>query len=200
VPDNAPEVQLVRRWLDSWSGVGLVLAGMAHQGYDVQRTAYAASDRRATFLPGRDRALHRGRVGVQADGAAGGAEGGVAGAHRKGVKWRVAVLPYPKQLSVGRPTKMPAYVIADTHITDHKTYDDYKRQVAPLIQKFGGRFLVRGGQHVILEGTWNPARLVVIEFPSMEAAMAWYKSPEYAPLLALRQPAATDHLVAIEGS
>ena len=51
VPHNAPEVQLVRRWLDSWSGVGLVLAGMAHRGYDVQLTAYAARDWRATFYP-----------------------------------------------------------------------------------------------------------------------------------------------------
>ncbi len=51
VPDNAPEVQLVRRWLDSWSGVGLVLAGMTHQGYDVQLTAYAARDWRVTFFP-----------------------------------------------------------------------------------------------------------------------------------------------------
>jgi hypothetical protein len=51
VPDNAPVVQLVRRWLDSWSGVGLVLAGMAHQDYDVQLTAYAARDWRATFYP-----------------------------------------------------------------------------------------------------------------------------------------------------
>ena len=51
VPDNAPELQLVRRWLDSWSGVGLVLAGMAHQDYDVQFTAYAAGDWRATFYP-----------------------------------------------------------------------------------------------------------------------------------------------------
>ena|SRR5215475_10256670 len=71
---------------------------------------------------------------------------------------------------------------------------------APLIAKFGGRFLVRGGKHEVLEGTWRPHRLVVIEFPSMEALTSWYNSPEYAPLLALRQPAATDHLVAVEGS
>jgi uncharacterized protein (DUF1330 family) len=94
---------------------------------------------------------------------------------------------------------VPAYVIADTQITDHKTYDDYKRQVAPQIAKFGGRFLVRGGNHVVLEGSWRPHRLVVIEFPTMEAITAWYNSAEYAPLLALRQPAATDHLVAVEG-
>lgn len=95
---------------------------------------------------------------------------------------------------------MTAYVIADTHITDQNTYDEYKRRVGPLIAKFGGRFLVRGGKHEVLEGTWQPHRLVVIEFPTMKAITFWYNSPEYAPLLALRQPAATDHLVAVEGS
>lgn len=94
---------------------------------------------------------------------------------------------------------MSAYLIADTHITDHQTYDEYKRQVAPTIEKFGGRFLARGGPHEVLEGTWQPARLVVIEFPDMDTLKAWYSSPEYAPLLALRQPAATDHLVAVPG-
>jgi uncharacterized protein (DUF1330 family) len=70
---------------------------------------------------------------------------------------------------------------------------------APVIAKFGGRFLVRGGKQTILEGTWQPHRLVVIEFPNMEALMSWYNSPEYVPLLALQQPAATDYLVAVEG-
>ena len=94
---------------------------------------------------------------------------------------------------------MAAYLIADTDITDHQTYDEYKRQVAPVISKFGGRFLVRGGKQTVFEGAWRPHRLVVIEFPNMEALTSWYNSPEYAPLLALRQPAATDHLVAVEG-
>jgi uncharacterized protein (DUF1330 family) len=94
---------------------------------------------------------------------------------------------------------MAAYVIADTDIKDHETYNEYKRQVAPLIARFGGRFLVRGGELSVLEGSWRPQRLVVIEFPSLEAARSWYNSPEYAPLLAMRQPAATDHLVAVEG-
>jgi uncharacterized protein (DUF1330 family) len=95
---------------------------------------------------------------------------------------------------------MAAYLIADTEITDHQTYDEYKRQVVPVIAKFGGRFLVRGGKHAVPEGAWQPHRLVVIEFPNMEALTSWYKSPEYAPLLTMRQPAATDHLVAVEGS
>jgi len=70
----------------------------------------------------------------------------------------------------------------------------------PTIAKFGGRFLVRGGPHEILEGHWHPHRIVVIEFPDMAAIKAWYNSPEYAPLLAMRQPAASDHLVAVEGT
>jgi uncharacterized protein (DUF1330 family) len=95
---------------------------------------------------------------------------------------------------------MPAYVIADTVITDQKTYDEYKRGVVPTIEKFGGRFITRGGKHVVLEGTWQPHRLVIIEFPNMEAAASWYNSPEYAPLLALRRPAATLDLVAVDSS
>jgi uncharacterized protein (DUF1330 family) len=95
---------------------------------------------------------------------------------------------------------MAAYLVADTEILDPQTYEEYKRQVAPVVAKFGGRFLVRGGKHVVLEGTWRPHRIVVIEFPSMEAVTSFYNSPEYAPLLALRQPAANDHLVAVEGA
>jgi uncharacterized protein (DUF1330 family) len=98
-----------------------------------------------------------------------------------------------------RSETMAAYLIADTDITDHRTYDEYKRHVAPLLAKFGGRFLVRGGAHVVLEGDWDLHRIVVIEFPSMEALKAWYDSPEYAPLLAMRRPAANDRLVAVEG-
>ena len=94
---------------------------------------------------------------------------------------------------------MAAYLIADTHITDQSTYDKYKQQVAPLITKYGGRFLVRGGPHQVLEGTWQPSRLVIIEFPDMKTLRTWYDSPEYVPVLALRQSASTVHLVAVEG-
>jgi uncharacterized protein (DUF1330 family) len=95
---------------------------------------------------------------------------------------------------------MVAYVIADTDIRDHKVYDEYKRQVLPTIAKHGGRFIVRGGKHEVLEGDWHPKRVVVIEFPDMAAAKAWYGSPEYQPLLQLRKPAALDHLVLVEGA
>jgi uncharacterized protein (DUF1330 family) len=94
---------------------------------------------------------------------------------------------------------MAAYLIADTQITDPQAYDEYKRQVASTLAKFGGRFIVRGGKHELLEGEWQVHRLVVIEFPSMEALKSWYGSPEYAPLIALRQRASTAVLVAVEG-
>jgi uncharacterized protein (DUF1330 family) len=94
---------------------------------------------------------------------------------------------------------MAAYLLAESQITDQATYDSYKRQVAPVIAKFGGQFIVRGGPIEVLEGTWQPSKLVIIEFPDMGTLKSWYTSAEYAPLLALRQSAATDHLIAVEG-
>lgn len=94
---------------------------------------------------------------------------------------------------------MPAYLIAQTEIHDHATYDRYKAQVLPLIQKFQGKFIVRGGDVEVLEGDWTPSRMVLIEFPSMQHIRDWFASPEYALLLALRQPAAVDRLVAVDG-
>jgi uncharacterized protein (DUF1330 family) len=95
---------------------------------------------------------------------------------------------------------MAAYLIANVDVTDPAAYDAYRSRVAPLVAKFGGRFLVRGGEHAVLEGAWQPRRLVVIEFPSMESLRAWYGSDEYAPLIALRKQAASGDLVAVEGT
>ena len=92
------------------------------------------------------------------------------------------------------------YVIADTAgVHDQARYDEYKRQVVPTIEKHGGRFVVRGGKHEVKEGTWQPTRLVIIEFPTIEAAKAWYSDPEYVPLIKLRQSAGTDNLLIVEG-
>jgi uncharacterized protein (DUF1330 family) len=95
---------------------------------------------------------------------------------------------------------MPAYLIADIEVVDPEKYEEYRRQVAATVEKFSGRFLVRGGRHLVLEGEWPLERLVVIEFPSMDALQAWYHSPEYAPLIRLRQSAAQGRLIAIEGA
>ena len=95
---------------------------------------------------------------------------------------------------------MPAYLIAEHQITNASQFEEYRRQVAPMIERFGGRYLTRAGTHEILDGTWQPDRVVVIEFPDMPALKAWYQSPEYQPLITLRRGAAKDVLIAIEGA
>lgn len=94
---------------------------------------------------------------------------------------------------------MPAYVIADVEITDPAGFEEYRRQVPATIEKYGGRFLVRGGQHETLEGDWRPHRLVVLEFPSLEAARRWYDSPEYREPKALRLKTSRGRVVLVEG-
>jgi uncharacterized protein (DUF1330 family) len=94
---------------------------------------------------------------------------------------------------------MPAYVIANVEVTDPARYEDYKRMVPPTIAAFGGRFLARGGAVDVLEGAWTPRRLVIVEFPSLAQARAWWESAEYGPAKALRQATATSDLVIVEG-
>jgi uncharacterized protein (DUF1330 family) len=95
---------------------------------------------------------------------------------------------------------MSAYLVADVEVHDQSIYAEYRRQVLPLIQKHGGRFIVRGGAHEVLEGEWMPQRLVIIEFPDMAVLKSWYHSPEYAKLIELRQGASRGSLVAVEGA
>lgn len=94
---------------------------------------------------------------------------------------------------------MPAYVIAHVDVTDPVKYDDYKRLVPASLAKYGGRFLVRGPVPEVLEGEWQPKRLVIVEFSSVEQARAWYDSPEYAPAKALRQAASEGSFVLLDG-
>ena len=94
---------------------------------------------------------------------------------------------------------MSAFVIADVDVHDSAGFDEYRSQVPATIAAYGGRYLVRGGAHGVLEGDWSPKRCVVLEFPSMAQLKAWYASPEYAPLLALRQRVAKTDLVMVEG-
>ncbi len=95
---------------------------------------------------------------------------------------------------------MAAYVIAEVNVTDPKLYEDYRKMVPATVEKYGGRFVVRGGAVEVKEGGWKPARLVVLEFPSLEQARKWYQSPEYAPALALRLKAANAKLILVEGT
>jgi uncharacterized protein (DUF1330 family) len=95
---------------------------------------------------------------------------------------------------------MAAYVIGEIEVTDQAAYDDYRKQVLATVQKFGGKFIVRGGRIETLEGAWAPKRIVVLEFPGMAQAEQWYRSPEYAPLIKLRQKAARGRLILVEGA
>jgi uncharacterized protein (DUF1330 family) len=94
---------------------------------------------------------------------------------------------------------MSAYVIADIEITDPTTYEEYRKQVPAVIAKYGGRYIVRGGKVEPLEGGWSPKRLAVLEFPTLEQALKWYRSPEYAPLIKLRQKTSRGRIVLVEG-
>ncbi|MGD9953745.1 MAG: DUF1330 domain-containing protein [Burkholderiales bacterium] len=95
---------------------------------------------------------------------------------------------------------MAAYVIAEVEVTDPATYEEYRKLVPPTLAKYGGKFLVRGGAVESKEGGWEPKRLVVLEFASMDQARKWYHSAEYAPALALRLKAARSRLVLVEGA
>jgi uncharacterized protein (DUF1330 family) len=95
---------------------------------------------------------------------------------------------------------MAAYVLGEMEITDPQLYEEYRRQVLAVVTQYGGRFIVRGGRVETLEGGWSPKRFVALEFPTMEQARRWYGSPEYAPLIALRQKASRGKLILVEGA
>jgi len=94
---------------------------------------------------------------------------------------------------------MTAYVIADVEVTDPAGYEEYRKGVPATIAAYGGRYLARGGEVQVLEGDWVPRRAVILEFPSLERAKAWYASPEYRPLCEIRKRASNSRLVIIEG-
>ena len=95
---------------------------------------------------------------------------------------------------------MPAYLIGRVQMRDPFWVEEYGAKIQPLIQKYGGRYLVRAGKMETLEGSAPlPSVMVVLEFPSMEQARAWYQDPDYAPLIKLRQGGSDAELVLVEG-
>ncbi|MGR3513163.1 MAG: DUF1330 domain-containing protein [Paracoccaceae bacterium] len=91
------------------------------------------------------------------------------------------------------------YVIAQITVTDPKAYPDYVAMVQPIVAKFGGEFLVRGGRSESYEGKPPGDRNVVIRFPSYDAARDWYHSPDYVEAKALRMSASTSVQTIVEG-
>jgi uncharacterized protein (DUF1330 family) len=94
---------------------------------------------------------------------------------------------------------MSAYVVVQVDVTDPVRYEDYKKMVPESLAKFGGRFVVRGGRTETLEGSWAPKRFVMVEFPDMERARAWWASAEYAEAKALRQATSSTEMIVVEG-
>ena len=94
---------------------------------------------------------------------------------------------------------MSAYVIVEVQVNNEKEYEDYKKLTPGSVSAYDGKFIVRGGRAESLEGDWNPQRIVVLEFPSVEKAKEWWASKEYAPAKQIRQNAATTRMLVIEG-
>lgn len=94
---------------------------------------------------------------------------------------------------------MTAYVIADVTITNPEGYAPYRLLAAASIAQYGGKFIARGGAVETLEGDWSPTRVVIIEFPSMAVAKAWYTSPEYQSALKTRLANSTGRVIMTEG-
>jgi uncharacterized protein (DUF1330 family) len=94
---------------------------------------------------------------------------------------------------------MTAYYIGEHRIKNAAVFEEYLVKVMPMIERCGGRYLTKTGTHEILEGDWQPNRVVIVEFPDMASIRKWYRMPEYQPLIALRQTAATDVMIALEG-
>jgi len=94
---------------------------------------------------------------------------------------------------------MPAYVIAEIETTDPAKMEEYRKRSPAAVAAYQGKFIARGGTIVPLEGGWNPARLVIAEFPSLDHAKRWYASPEYAHAKNARIGAGTFRMIAVDG-
>ncbi|WP_421997203.1 DUF1330 domain-containing protein [Reyranella sp.] len=94
---------------------------------------------------------------------------------------------------------MAAYIIVEIETTDEALMAEYRKHTPGLVAKFGGRFIVRGGKMRTLEGDWKPSRVVVLEFPSYEAAEKFYDSDDYKPVLAMRVKAGRSKAILVDG-
>jgi uncharacterized protein (DUF1330 family) len=95
---------------------------------------------------------------------------------------------------------MPAYLIVDTLIENADEYEKYKALAKPIAERYGGVYRARGGSMDIVEtDLWSPTRMVIIEFPDMQAARAFVDSEEYAPVKPIRRDNARCTLTILEG-
>lgn len=94
---------------------------------------------------------------------------------------------------------MPAFVIVEVTVHDESGYEDYKKLTPASIAAYDGKFVVRGGKTESLEGPWEPQRMVVLQFPTVERAKQWWASEEYAAAKNIRQRVATTKMIVVEG-
>jgi uncharacterized protein (DUF1330 family) len=94
---------------------------------------------------------------------------------------------------------MSAYIIVEIEITDPVGYEEYKKQAGATVEKYGGKYIVRGGKTEVLEGDWKPKRIVILEFPTMGRAKEWLNSEEYREPRKMRHRTARTHMLVVEG-
>lgn len=95
---------------------------------------------------------------------------------------------------------MAAYVITEIDVTGPIGYEEYRKLAPPTVAAYGGKFIVRGGKTEVLEGSWTPKRLVVLEFEGVEQAKAWWASKEYSTAKQVRQKTAVTNMIVVEGA
>jgi uncharacterized protein (DUF1330 family) len=94
---------------------------------------------------------------------------------------------------------MPAYVIVDIDIVDPNGYEEYKKRASGSVQKYGGKYIVRGGASEVLEGDWKPNRIVILEFESMQRAKDWLHCEEYREPRQMRHRTARANMILVDG-
>lgn len=94
---------------------------------------------------------------------------------------------------------MAAYFIVDVDIHDPAGMREYLERVPATLTKYGGRYIVRGGKFEVVEGNWQPTRVVMLEFPNIDQAKRWYDCEEYKDMKAARLRSARTDVVLVEG-
>jgi uncharacterized protein (DUF1330 family) len=92
-----------------------------------------------------------------------------------------------------------AYVIVEIEILDATGYEEYKKQAGATVEKYGGKYIVRGGKTEVLEGNWQPKRIVVLQFDSMDRAKEWLHCEEYREPRKMRHATARTNMIVVEG-
>jgi uncharacterized protein (DUF1330 family) len=94
---------------------------------------------------------------------------------------------------------MAGYIIVELDVTDPEKFEEYRKLVPPVIEMYGGEYIVRGGETQVLEGDWDPKRIVVLKFESVQRVMEFMNSEEYAPVKQIRLDSANSNVLVVDG-